>query len=811
MDDKTVFQPAPQGSLRPGVRLNGMFEIERLIAEGGMGEVYKGVATASGDPVAIKLVRPEMARHPDVIALFRREADILHNLLHDAIPRYYVFSIEPELQRPYIAMEFVDGVSLQKRLMAGPMSSDDVRVLLRRIGGALDAAHARGVVHRDVSSDNIILPGGDPRRAKIVDFGIARAAQAREGTILGDGFAGKYNYVSPEQVGLAGGEVTSKSDIYSFGLVVAEALRGRPIDMGGSQADIVEKRRRVPNLSDIDVALRPLLTAMLSPNPADRPATMAEVAAWGETGERTTLAPSLAAKPAPARRGKALAAVLVVLAGAAAAAAYVERDALKSLWSPVVAPEPVATPALPPLPPLTVTPPTPAPPPTLAPAPIAAPPPTPVPPATPVQRESPSVQVLLEQMAPKPAQAEVALGPLRVGAAARVDLPPFEDPGGKGVALKDTAGLPPGLKFEDLGHGHSALAGAPAAAGRFGFDVVAQSPAGKTAHMKVTLDVAAAPPQPAQSLVDLVPATAGLPYSAGLPPFRSTEPLVLRAEGLPEGLAFADLGGGLSQLAGRPAKAGKYGFEIVAATKSGAEARMKVSIEVALQPVAPPVVTPPPTPTPSTPTPPPTPPPPTPTPSVAGFLRGYDGGPCFAVRQIENDDRRLAVLGAERAAFERFEAAFKSALGREPQLDAELLTPAQCPAAEIMKLAPEGPAPRLALASLQVGTGQPLSGSVTGLSGRALLLLAISDDGRAVKLRTQSAPGGDVASFNIALSGDAASLGKPQALLAIVSTKPLATLEAFRAGPSADVARVLGAQWREARGAAALVVFKLSE
>ena len=228
MEEGTVFQPRPAGSLRPGVRLNDMFEIERLIAEGGMGEVYKGVSVASGDPVAIKLVRPEMARDPDVMALFKREAAILHNLLHDAIVRYYVFSVEPELQRVYIAMEFVDGVSLQKRLASGPLSLPEVRTLLKRIGCALELAHESGVIHRDISSDNIILPDGEPRRAKIVDFGIARDMRAAEGTVIGGGFAGKYKYVSPEQLGLAGGEVTPKSDIYSFGLVIAEALRGRP-------------------------------------------------------------------------------------------------------------------------------------------------------------------------------------------------------------------------------------------------------------------------------------------------------------------------------------------------------------------------------------------------------------------------------------------------------------------------------------------------------------------------------------------------------------------------------------------------------
>jgi serine/threonine-protein kinase len=785
MDDKTVFQATPQGSLRPGVRLNGgMFEIERLIAEGGMGEVYKGVATASGDPVAIKLVRPEMARHPDVMALFKREANILHNLQHDAIPRYYVFSIEPELQRPYIAMEFVDGVSLQKRLSAGPLSSNDVRVLLRRIGGALDAAHARGVVHRDISSDNIILPDGDPRRAKIVDFGIARAAQAPEGTILGDGFAGKYKYVSPEQLGLAGGQVTPKSDIYSFGLVVAEALRGRPIDMGGSQAEVIEKRRRAPDLSDIDIALRPLLTAMLAPDPADRPDSMAEVAAWGETGERTTLAAPAAAKPVARSWGKAKAAavILVLLAGAAAAAVW-EQDVLRSVLAPLVASSPVVAPKLPPLP---------------SPVAEAAPKPAPTntppsPPATPVQRETPSVQVLLEQLAPKPAQAEVVLGPLRAGSPARLDLPAFDDPGGKGVALHTTPGLPPGLSFTDLGGGHGALEGAPSAAGLFAFEVVAVSNAGKSGRMKVTLDVSGAAPQPALSVVDLAPATVGLAYSAGLPPFRSADELALRADNLPDGLAFADLGGGLSQLTGLPAKAGKFGFDVVATAKSGAEARMKVNIEVAPSPesTAPaPVVAP---------------------LSLTAFLRSYDGGACFATRSAENDSLRFIALGAERAEFERLQAAYKAAFGREPQVNAELVTPEQCPVATLMKAPPSGPPPRLTLDSSQVGKGRPLSGAVTGLAGRALLLLAVTDDGRAVKLRVQPSPGGDAASFNIALSGDVSSVGKPQVLLAIVSAKPLSGLDAFRAGPSADVLREVGAQWREANGAAALALFKLVE
>ncbi|RUX00234.1 serine/threonine protein kinase, partial [Mesorhizobium sp. M2A.F.Ca.ET.037.01.1.1] len=97
-------------------------------------------------------------------------------------------------------------------------------------------------------------------------------------TLIGGKFAGKYNYVSPEQLGLYGGEVSEQSDIYSLGLVLAAALRGKPLDMSGSQYEVIEKRRTVPDLSDIDPDFRELIEAMLQPDPRDRPASMAEIA-----------------------------------------------------------------------------------------------------------------------------------------------------------------------------------------------------------------------------------------------------------------------------------------------------------------------------------------------------------------------------------------------------------------------------------------------------------------------------------------------------------------------------------------------------
>lgn len=286
MQDGSSYSSRMQ--LAPGTRLNGIYEIEQLLVQGGMGEIYKGHTIQTGDTVAIKVLLPEYAGNEAALALFRREASALHNLHHEAIVRYYVFTIEPELRRPYLAMEFVEGQSLKDVVKREPLTYEAVRGLLVRVASGLHTAHERGIIHRDVSSDNIMIPGGDVTRAKIIDFGIARSTQLHDRTIIGGGFAGKYNYVSPEQLGLFDSDVGPRSDIYSLGLVLIEALTGQPIDMGGSQAAILDKRRKVPDLGAIDLRIRPLLEKMLQPDPAARPESMAHVATWPLPSSRTT-------------------------------------------------------------------------------------------------------------------------------------------------------------------------------------------------------------------------------------------------------------------------------------------------------------------------------------------------------------------------------------------------------------------------------------------------------------------------------------------------------------------------------------------
>jgi serine/threonine-protein kinase len=350
--ERTQIRPR-RGYLEPGTQLSGIYQIDAPLAAGGMGEVYRGHSIQTGDAVAIKVIKADFAENESALELFRKEARALHNLQHEAIVRYFVFAVDRDLQRPYLAMEYVEGLSLSDMARAGPMPTDQAMALRARIALGLHAAHERGIIHRDVSPDNIIMPQNDVRQAKIIDFGIARSTALGAGTIIGGGVAGKYSYMSPEQAN--GGEVGAKSDIYSFGLVLAEALRGKPIDMGGSLGDVIRKRMTVPDLSDIDARIRPLLESMLQPEPANRPDSMRAVADWTPGGR----AEKAAAPPPPqvvaARRRTGLYAILgglLVLAGGAGV--YVAA----TMWAwttppkpPVSEPPALAPPSLSPAPP----------------------------------------------------------------------------------------------------------------------------------------------------------------------------------------------------------------------------------------------------------------------------------------------------------------------------------------------------------------------------------------------------------------------------------------------------------------------------
>ncbi|MEA3013784.1 MAG: eukaryotic-like serine/threonine-protein kinase [Sphingomonadales bacterium] len=292
--------------IKVGDCLNHIFQVDRFLARGGMGEVYIGCNVNTDEKVAIKVMLPALASDEKVIAMFRKEARTLTKLNHPALVQYRVLAQEPQLHVLYIVTDFIEGTNLGAALGTIKPSPDELAGLLRRLASGLAAAHALGAIHRDMSPDNVILENDDIHEATIIDFGIAKDLDSSSATIVGDGFAGKLNYVAPEQLGDFGREVGPWTDVYSLGLVILAVAQGKNVDMSGSLVDAIDKRRKGPDISAIPGNLRPLVHAMLRPDPKERPRSMADVLAMLE-GARipspTTVRAEVieeAARPAPA-------------------------------------------------------------------------------------------------------------------------------------------------------------------------------------------------------------------------------------------------------------------------------------------------------------------------------------------------------------------------------------------------------------------------------------------------------------------------------------------------------------------------------
>jgi serine/threonine protein kinase len=279
-DEPTIFNPAPPsagaaeaGSHRPiraGDVLNHIFEVKRFIARGGMGEVFEGINVNTTERVAIKVMLPGLAADEKLLAMFRKEAWTLTRLNHPALVQYRVLAQEPQLGVLYIVTDFVDGTNLAD--MIGELRPTPIELiqLTRRLAEGLGAAHALGAIHRDMSPENVMLEGGRLTGARIIDFGVAKDLTTSSATIIGDGFAGKLNYIAPEQLGDYDRSIGPWTDIYSLGLVILAVAAGKDVEMGGTLVNAVDKRRTGPDLSAAPEALRPMLVRMLKPDPAER-------------------------------------------------------------------------------------------------------------------------------------------------------------------------------------------------------------------------------------------------------------------------------------------------------------------------------------------------------------------------------------------------------------------------------------------------------------------------------------------------------------------------------------------------------------
>ena len=259
-------------TLSPGDLL-GHYAIEGPLGAGGMGEVYRATDTRLGRQVALKVLPDAVARDPERLARFEREARTLGSVSHPNIAVLYGLETDTDSGTSFLAMELVEGDDLAQRISQGPLSIENTVELGRQIASGLEAAHSKGIVHRDLKPSNIrITPEGT---VKILDFGLAKeqgpepgsvefnesptitAEMTRAGTILGTA-----PYLSPEQA--RGQAVDRRTDIWALGCVLYEMLTARRAFPGKTSTEILAQvLERDPDWSALSASVSPALRRIL--------------------------------------------------------------------------------------------------------------------------------------------------------------------------------------------------------------------------------------------------------------------------------------------------------------------------------------------------------------------------------------------------------------------------------------------------------------------------------------------------------------------------------------------------------------------
>lgn len=272
--------------------LAGRYRLEERIAAGGVGEVWRGRDMVLARAVAVKLLRPDYVQHPETLARFRAEARHAAGVSHPGIAQVYDYG---EDGQPFLVMELVPGPSLAGVLLArGPLDAGTAMDVAAQAATALGAAHAAGLVHRDIKPGNLLVgPGG---QVKITDFGIAHAAGSAPLTRTGM-VVGTPAYLAPERV--AGQPSTPASDLYSLGIVCYECLTGAPPFTGTPvEIALAHQHGQLPTLPPhVPAEVAALITSLTAKEPQARPATAAAAASWAAQ-LRDALAPGTAARRA---------------------------------------------------------------------------------------------------------------------------------------------------------------------------------------------------------------------------------------------------------------------------------------------------------------------------------------------------------------------------------------------------------------------------------------------------------------------------------------------------------------------------------
>jgi len=262
--------------ISPGVTLGGRYRLDERIAGGGMGDVWRGTDEVLGRTVAVKILLPALLDEPGFAERFRGEARTMATINHPGVVDVYDYGSDQQLA--FLVMEYVEGDALSRTLSrVGRLTPARTMALVAQAADALQAAHANGIVHRDVKPGNLLVrPNGT---LVLTDFGIARSALVGQLTVAGS-VLGTASYISPEQA--SGAVATAASDVYALGVVAYQCLSGhRPFD-GATPIEIAMKHVRDtprPLPADIPPAVRAIVDRALAKDPAARWPTAAAMAA----------------------------------------------------------------------------------------------------------------------------------------------------------------------------------------------------------------------------------------------------------------------------------------------------------------------------------------------------------------------------------------------------------------------------------------------------------------------------------------------------------------------------------------------------
>jgi len=255
----TKTAPMPTPALAPGGLFGGRYRLLEELGRGGMGRVYKALDIRTGEPVALKIIRPEISSEFGVIERFFNETRLAHRITHRNVCR--IFDLGQAEGLYYITMEFVPGETLRSLVRRiGPLPVEKAVAIARQVLEGLIESHRQGIVHRDLKPQNIMLDSnGD---ARIMDFGIARSVGETGLTALG-GSVGTPQYMSPEQA--EGLELDGRSDLYAWGVSLYETLTGQPPFEGKTAASVLAQQhaRRPPDPRKVNPAVPEALSRII--------------------------------------------------------------------------------------------------------------------------------------------------------------------------------------------------------------------------------------------------------------------------------------------------------------------------------------------------------------------------------------------------------------------------------------------------------------------------------------------------------------------------------------------------------------------